>query len=280
MSQTLKLTNAETSFLPMNIEYSASLNLPFAEKGSLADEKGVVICGTAPTLVIGSSLREIRRLAALGYKIVGVKQAINILREYEIPVHYSVAMDPGERQIKKTPINKAVNYFVASSCHPKMFDYLITGGAKVSVFHSACGAATHERAEMDIYAQFYPENCAYESVASGGFTVVNRAVSLFEYMGAKRIYIAGAPFGWREGDDYYAPTVTEPASNSTGPTLDDKGRVDGKTWFTKVDLLPSAVSLAKKAKASPGKFYFIGDSMAASLATKSDAFLERVCPSK
>jgi hypothetical protein len=275
----MKLVNPEVGFLPMNIEYAASLNLPFVQKDALADLKGVVVCGTAPSLVKASSLREIKRLQSLGYKVFAVKQAIRILPEYGIIPDFSVAMDPGEKQIKKTPLDPRVTYLVATSCHPRMFDYLLKGGANVVLFHSACGAAFENLCEMEIYEKYFPENCRYESVASGGFTVVNRAVAVASWMGAKRICIAGAPFGWRDDEDYYAPTVTEPAGNASGPTLDDQGRVDGKRWFSKADLLPSAMSLARKAKASPGKFDFIGDSLAASLAAKSDAFLERVIPS-
>lgn len=275
----MKLVNPEVHFLPMNIEYAASLNLPFMQQGALAEAKGAVVCGTAPSLVKGSTLREIKRLQGIGYKVFAVKQAIRILPEYGIIPDFSVAMDPGEKQIKKTPLDPRVTYLVASSCHPRMFDYLLKGGANVVLFHSACGAATENLCEMDIYAKHFPKNSSYESVASGGFTVVNRAIAVAEWMGAKRIYVAGAPFGWREDEDYYAPTITEPAGNASGPTLDDQGRVDGKRWYSKADLLPSAMSVARKAKANPGKFFFIGDSLAASLASKSDAFLERVIPS-
>lgn len=274
----MKLVNPETKFLALNIEYAASLKLPFMQKDAWAKEKGVVVCGTAPSLVKGSTLRDIRRLQRIGYKIVAVKQAIRILPEYDIIPDFSVAMDPGERQIKKTPIDDRVTYYVATSCHPRMFDYLRKNNVKIVLFHSACGAMQGDLCEMDIYEKFFPEYCSYESIASGGFTVVNRAVAIAEWMGAQRIYVAGAPFGWREGEDYYAPTVTEPASNSTGPTLDDQARVDGKTWFTKADLLPSAVSLARKAKARPDRFFFLGDSLAASLAKKSEDFLNRVTP--
>ncbi len=280
MSQTLHLTNTQTAFLPMNVEYASKLPLPFAKRNMLQNERGVVVCGTGPTLVTGQSLREIRRLKRLGYKIMAVKQAIRVLTEHEIPVDFSVAMDPNEKQIAKTPIQHGVLYFVASSCHPKMFDYLMKNKMQINIFHSACGAATHDMSEMEIYEKYFPNDCRYEDVAMGGFTVVNRAVSLSDYLGAKKIVIAGAPFGWREESDYYAPSVTEPAGNASGPTLDDKGITDGKRWFTKVDLLPSAVSLAKKAKASPNKYEFIGDSLAASLCKRSDAFIERVCPSK
>jgi hypothetical protein len=272
----LKLVNPETNFLWMNIKYSASLGVPFAEENSLSSERGVVICGTAPTLVKAPALREIQRLKKMGYKICAVKQAIRILNEYEIKPDFSVAMDPGEKQIKKTPLDPEVLYYVASSCHPRMFNYLLKGGAQVNIFHSACGAQKDNLGEMELYEQYYPQHAGLKDVAMGGYTVVNRAVALAEYLGAKKIVIAGAPFGWREGDDYYAPTVTEVASNATGPTLDDRKLVDGKLWFTKADLLPSALSLARKAKLAPEKFEFLGDSLAASLTRRSDEFLNRI----
>jgi uncharacterized Rossmann fold enzyme len=279
MSHTeLKLVNLETKFLPMNIQYSASLKLPFVEKNDLANERGVVVCGTAPTLVKAPVLREIKRLKGLGFKICAVKQAIRILKEYDIQPDFSVSMDPGEKQIKKTPLDPNVTYYLASSCHPRMFNYLMKGGANVVVFHSACGASQEDLSEMCLYAKHYPENCSIESVASGGYTVVNRAISLCQYRGAQRIFIAGAPFGWREGDDYYAPTVTEPAGNASGPVLDDQKRVDGKLWYTKADLLPSAVSIARKVKLDPMRFEFLGDSLAASLAKHSDEFINRIIP--
>jgi hypothetical protein len=276
----LKLVNPETNFLWMNIKYSASLNIPFAEKDSLKDVRGVVVCGTAPTLVQATSIRGIQKLQKLGYLICAVKQAINILKEYDIQPDFSVAMDPGERQIKKTPLDPNVVYYVASSCHPRMFNYLIKSGAEVRIFHSACGAQKDNLYEMELYKKHFPDHCSLKDVASGGYTVVNRAISLCEYLGAKKIAIAGAPFGWREGDDYYAPTVTEPAGNASGPTLNDKKRIDGKLWFTKADLLPSAISVARKAKKEPEKFSFIGDSLAASLAKKSDTFLDRIVTAK
>jgi hypothetical protein len=272
----LKLVNPETNFLWMNIQYAASLDTPFAEKDSLKDARGVVVCGTAPTLVQASSIRAIQKLQKQGYMICAVKQAIRILKEYEIQPDFSVAMDPGEKQIKKTPLDPSVVYYVASSCHPRMFNYLMKGGAEVRIFHSACGAQKDNLCEMDLYEKYFPNNCALKDVASGGYTVVNRAIALCEYLGAKKIVIAGAPFGWREGDDYYAPTVAEPAGNASGPTLDDKKQVDGKRWFTKADLLPSALSVARKAKEDPERYAFIGDSLAASLAKKSDTFLDRV----
>ncbi len=280
MTQTLNLVQPQSAFLPMNIEYAASLPLPFARKNMLQNDKGVVVCGTGPTLVTGQSLREIRRLKRLGYKVMAVKQAIRVLTEHEIDVDFSVAMDPGERQIVKTPIQYGVLYFVASSCHPKMFEYLIKNKMQINIFHSACGAATNDMCEMEIYEKYFPKDCEYEDVAKGGYTVVNRAVSLCEYLGAKKIVIAGAPFGWREESSYYAPSVTEPAGNASGPTLDDQAKVDGRRWFTKADLLPSAVSIARKVRGNPSRYDFIGDSLAASLCKKSDAFLERVCPSK
>ncbi len=157
-----------------------------------------------------------------------------------------------------------------------MFDYLRANKADIRIFHSACGATENGLGEMDLYAKYFPDHSQPEHVACGGYTVVNRAVAAAQYMGAKRIYIAGAPFGWREGAEYYAPGVKEPAGNASGPTLYDKKMVDGKGWYSKADLLPSAASLARKAKREPNRFFFIGDSLAASLAKHPEHFLQKV----
>lgn len=278
MSDVLKIVNPEASMLALNIEYAASLNLPFVPKNLLRNRPGAVVCGTGPTLT--GAIREIRALARKGYAIFAVKQSIRILTDLGIKVDYSVAMDPTERQIRKTPVVEGVTYCVASTCHPRMFDYLLNKNADVLLCHSASGAQDGEIGELDLYDKYFEGVPGNEFVASGGYTVVNRAVSVAEYMGAKRIYIAGAPFGWREGAGYYEGSVKEPAGNASGPTLDDKGQIDGKTWYSKADLMPSAVSLALKAKANPAKYYFMGDSLAAALAARSYEFIERVLPTK
>lgn len=274
MSNELKLVNPQLQFLPMNIRYSASLKLPFLAKNELADCRGVVVCGTAPTLLEPKTIREIKRLANMGYKIFAVKQAIRLLTNEGITVSYSFAMDPGEKQIRKTPLQKGVTYILASSCHPAMFDYLLGAGMDVRIFHSACGASENGMHEMQVYANYFPDHCAPEHVACGGYTVVNRAVAASEYMGAKRIFIAGAPFGWRESASYYAEGIKEPAGNATGPTLYDQRQVDGYGWYSKADLMPSAVAIAQKAKATPHKIQFIGDSLAASLAKHTEHNIE------
>jgi hypothetical protein len=277
MSNFFEMVNLEASMLPLNIEHCASLGLPFVKKDFLANKPGVVVCGTGPTLP--KSMFRIKELVRRGYAVIAVKQAIRILAEASVKVDYSVAMDPTERQIKKTPIDPNVTYLVATSCHPRMFDYLKKNKVNVEVFHSACGASEPGLGELDIYDKYFPSQ-DNSFVASGGFTVVNRAVAVAEHLGAKRIYVAGAPFGWREKGTYYESSVKEAAGNASGPTLDDKALVDGKMWYTKVDLLPSAVSLARKAKANPPRFFFLGDSLAASLAARSDEFIERVVPTK
>lgn len=274
MTKELKLVNPHLQFLHLNVKNAAKLKLPFLQRDVLAKEKGVVVCGTAPALMEPKTLREIRRLADLGYKVFAVKQAIRLLTNECIPVSFSFAMDPGEKQIRKTPLQKGVNYIVASSCHPVMFDYLLDAGMEVSIFHSACGVTEGELHEMQVYEKYFPDNCGMDQVACGGYTVVNRAVAAAEYMGAKRIYIAGAPFGWRPEAEYYAPGVKEPAGNATGPTLYDQKQVDGKGWYSKADLMPSAVSIAHKAKQNPGRIHFIGESLAASLAKHTDRNIE------
>ena len=56
--------------------------------------------------------------------------------------------------------------------------------------------------------------------------------------------------------------------------MTDQGRVDGKPWKTRPDLLASAVDVARHIKQS--RLKVIGDSLAAALAKHPDEYLDRI----
>ncbi len=254
-----------------------------------------------------------------GYTLIALKEALGYLRDRGLNPTYAVAMDPGGgRQIQRTPIVPGVTYCVASSCNPEFFDYLIDGGATVEVFHSACGVRQRGFApgvvaqppegvtvpdgvvgvvqgvfdleaedggvynplvpvvlsETDLYGQLFP--CA--DVMMGGYACLNRAVSLVRYMGFRTTVLAGADFAWRSptGDAHYASFV-EVGPAGVGGIMNDGGSVDGQPWYTRPDQLGSAVDLARRVKSGHAKI--IGDSLAASLALRSESFLRQVVQS-
>jgi len=240
--------------------------LPLVQQDVHADRPGAVVVGTAPSMMEEASMRKVRKLARKGYVVFAIKAAIEILPKHGIQPDYSVNMDPGAEEVGKTPLDPAVTYLLAASCHPALFRHVVTGGCKTELYASACGV----EAEEDIY------RCVHGITATmqGGFTVTNRALALAKYMGLREVWIAGAQFGWRESQSYYAPGITATPGNK-GPEFSDEGRIDGRPWHTKLDLMGSAVTIARQIRAD-GSVKIIGDSLAGSLAKHDDAFLDRV----
>jgi hypothetical protein len=307
MTQAIKFSNPEFSRLGAHIESAALRTLPMVKKDMHEGARGALICAQGPSILKPGVMRSVRRYARLGWTVFGIKEAIAYLVERGIAVHYSVAMDPGAHQVGRTPVYPDIVYCIASSCHPELFDHVLGGGAKVLVYHSACGWAEREikpgfvlelgsdqtaivlgafemrttdgaaftpvcsavRDEVEVYRSRFP--CA--DVIVGGFTVGNRALGLAKYMGFKRVVVAGLDFGWREGrDDRYAGFVDHEGLRDV--FMSDQGRVDGTPWKTRPDLLASAVDVARHIKR--GEVKVLGDSLARSLAAHDDDYLDRV----
>jgi hypothetical protein len=209
------------------------------------------------------------------HDVLAIKEAIDIVRGYGVGVRYSCAMDPGDQQHVKTPVHPDIYYLIASSCHPNLFKHSL-GRAPIVVYHSACGVTVPEEklGELQVYQRYFPDPWF---VAEGGYTVINRALSCARFMGYERVTLVGCDFGWREGADYYAKGVKGQAGN-LGADMTDEGKIDGKPWFTRPDMLASAVSVAKLVQA--GYARVCGDSLAAALAKKPPEFLEQVIRGK
>lgn len=301
--QKIKFVNPNTDNYEANIRSCAKRRLPMAPK-MLHEGETAVVCGSGPSLKDPDVLDRIRSEQEDGAVIYACKSAIKFLSENGIKPDYGVSMDPGAhiadpRKILKVP---GVVHIIASTSDPAVFDYLLGDEygdpAAVWVFHSATGFQSvlspeeyavlpiHDKrmytsmkteegdklwamSEKDMYDWLFPNG----DVMTGGFNVVNRAVSLAMYMGARKIILAGADSGWRDGEVMYCDATPE----RPGVNMSDKGRVDGVNWNTRPDMLASAVSLAKLARqAGPEEMEIIGDTLPASLMRKDDDFLAQV----
>ena len=112
----------------------------------------------------------------------------------------------------------------------------------------------------------------------GGFTVANRALALAAYMGLPKLVMAGCDFGWRgeqsDGDArYYADFVKSKPIDQV--FMSDHGKVDGRPWMSRPDMVASAQDIARRIKS--GQVEVWGDSLAVSLSKFSDEKLESVC---
>lgn len=261
----IQFSNPNVEHLRVHIESAAKRGLPYVERGKYEGEKGVVIAGLAPSLKTKRTMNVVRKRAQAGWKILAIKEAITYFLENDIPVHMSANMDPGAQEAQRVPVVPGVEYYIASSCHPDLFDHVISHGGNAIVYHSACGWPN----EQIIYKGLFPNG----NTMIGGFTVANRALGLCHYLGFKRPLLVGCDFGWRENSEYYADIVK--ASPLRDVFMNDKGRVDGKIWHTRPDLLASAVGIARQIKAKQADV--IGDSLAKALSKKDNAFLDEVC---
>ena len=307
MTISIEFHNPEAGNLGNHIKSTALRGLAMVEKGCHGDARGAVICGLGPSLQKPGVLRKMRDYAKRGWIIFGLKEALTYLIERGIQPHYSANMDPTTNEVDRTPIHDGVVYCLASSCHPKLYDHVLGKGGEVRVFHSACGyvetkcdagfaielgsgqqavvlgeydLSTTEGFDFSpiVIAQtnevaIYQRHFAIYDTMCGGFTVGNRALALAKYMGIKKLVVAGLDFGWRDGQQYYAEFCkAEPLKDVF---MHDGGKVDGKEWHTRPDLLASAKDLALQVRR--GEVVVLGDSLAAALAKHDDAYIAQVC---
>lgn len=300
--QKIKFVNPNVDNYETNIRSCAARGLLMAPK-MLHEGETAIVCGSGPSLKDPKVLEQLRTEVERGAVLFACKAAIKYLHEQGIVVHYGVSMDPGAhiadpRKIAKVP---GVTHIIASTSDPELFDYLLSDNeygppVPVWVFHSACGftkqitddeyqaldpeerklyigipadeTVVWQMDETTLYAALFPD----DAVMCGGFNVVNRAVSLAQYMGARKIILAGADSGWRDGEGMYCDGL--PAR--PGVDMRDGGRVDGSNWNTRPDMLASAVALARIAQDTGDQFVILGDTLPASLALRDANFLNQV----
>lgn len=311
MTKAISFSNPETSNLVRYARLSAARGLPFVEKGVHADEPGAVVCALGHSLRDDTVFAEVERRAADGWSILGIKEAIRYVRDRGVPVRYSANMDPGANEVARTPVYDDVTYLLASTCHPELYDSILGGGARVEIFHSATGLfdiqvdpgfvlevgpedravhlGTYEWQTQDGHLfspiaigkmpeiEFYRRTFGIGDTVCGGYTVANRALAVLKYMGFEKIALAGCDFGWRpdETESHYADFVFAKSADNTFMN-DDEGKIDGRPWRTRPDLMGSAVELAKVLK-QDDSVEVLGDSLAKSLARHDYDFLHRVC---
>jgi len=308
----VRFVNPEFENLPRYVRENAKRGLPLAKHNTYKGKK-VVLASTGPSIEDPEVLEQVVDLCRnKGYHLWALKEAMAFFYdEYGIAPLGTNAMDPGgERQVKRTPIIPNTKYYLASSCNPVLYDYLLDHGAEVIIYHSACGASetifepgftfqvgptaadiviamtqtTMQTAagvnfspvvgmrygELEMYQRYYN----YADVMQSGFTVTNRAIALLMYLGFEDVILAGCDFGWRNPNrgSHYASFVQVGAV--PGAYMSDNGMVDGKPWYTRPDQLASAVDIARQIK--DGRIKGLGDTLAVALSKKPKDFLDKV----
>lgn len=225
-------------------------------------DKELIICGAGPSL---ATFRP--ALEKFKGEIWGTNRALNYLHEWGITKAKGVAIDPHTTMIGEVWANPPdTDYLLATTVNPGLVNHLEKHGRPIRYFHSLRGTEK----ERYLYRLLYPDTC----LAGRGLNVVNRALDLADYMGFSKIYIAGADNALGPDGELYAD-----GSKMREGDVWLYGKIDKKTFATKVDMLMSATELVrvkKEMKAKGKRVVFLGRTLPAALDGKSEAFLKRV----
>lgn len=139
-----------------------------------------VLVGSGPS--VASQLETIRYAKEQGHIIVALKDAHDWLIDNSIYPHIAVAIDPQERRATcfKNP-SQRVDYYIASQCHPRMFDHL--AAFNVFVWHLFVS-----QEQLTSQVGGLPPNTP---IVMGGTTTGIRAMMLFYSMGFRKFELYG-----------------------------------------------------------------------------------------
>jgi len=191
-----------------NISSALARNLPVLGQ-HVAHGGTAVLVGSGPS--VASQLEAIRNAKEQGHVIVALKDAHDWLIDHGIYPHIAVAIDPQESRAKcfKRPSSR-VDYFIASQCHPSMFDHL--SAYHVQLWHLYVRKG-----------QTVPP-CGTPLIA-GGTTTGLRTITLFYSMGFRHFELYGFDSCLKDG---------ALRMNGDKPDPDDKVSeivVDGKMFY-------------------------------------------------
>lgn len=265
-----RLANAFRFDLAANIIDCAGRGLPMVEQATVPQGPALVV-GKGPSLEEPATWAQVLR-AAEGATVFAVKDNAAWLRERGLQPRYVVNGDQRPDLAERIPADPSLVYLLASCCHPALYDRLLGAGCEVRVFHFACGARWMGLREKDLYRALY--DCDW--VAEHGSTIVNRAVPLLYRMGHYPVTLAGADFGARDlAGGYYAAgmpgRLVDPLTTDAF-VVQDGGRLDGRTWYSRPDLIVSARAVAHMIRG--GFVTVLGDSLANALARVDEAAMD------
>lgn len=123
-----------------NVEYCAKLGIKFFIPTLEPHGLEAVLVGSGPSVrdQVKNLQKKYREAGPRSrYMFFGIKGGHDFLLENGMNPHFGIAVDPLERIHKENFLKKAVEckYFIASQCHPTLFDSLIARGEQVIIWH-------------------------------------------------------------------------------------------------------------------------------------------------
>lgn len=180
-----------------NIRANVVRDLPWFAGGPPSNRTVVLICG-GPSMK--KRLGQIRDHRRRGATLVSVNNALGFLVANGLKPDIHVMLDARAENVdflKDAPLG--VRYYLASQCHPSLFEAL--EGRDVTVWHNGFGDCEGIREILQPWWDG-PDARPIRLVPGGG-TVGLRALFLSAYSGCKRIHVYGMDSSY-QGDEHHA----------------------------------------------------------------------------
>ena len=133
----------------------------------------ILLVASAPSVT--GQIELIKKMQTAGAPVVAIKGAHDWLIDNGVIPDYALAIDPQEHRIAFYKPHRAVQYMIASQCHPAMFDNL--EGCDVTIWHPYITKGQNR-----------PTNVM---LIGGGTTSGLRAISLFYVLGYRQFELFG-----------------------------------------------------------------------------------------
>lgn len=218
---------ADVPTIRKHVEYCTTLGLQYFTPFVGHHDLQAVLVGSGPSVK-----KQVNKLKTLSknpkYRLFGIKGGHDFLLENGIQPAFGVAVDPLERIHKENFLKKADNctYFIASQCHPTLFDTLLARDEKIVIWHLMTDTLTKWSREPD--SPIY-----HHCMVHGGSTSGLRAIVLCYLGGFRKMHLFG-----------YDSCLSGIQRKVNGATYEDK-KEDG------TDKAMDIVVAGKKFKADP-----------------------------
>lgn len=192
-SDLLVVSNTEQDEVNKNIESACKRDLTWIKQIQDHD-KHVCIVGGGPWLP--DALNEIRAMQRFGHQIWALNNVHDYLIDRGIIPNACVLLDAREANAEFVKnARDDVLYFVASQCHPAVFNAL--AGKKVILYHNATEGAFQLLDRISTRPQIH--------YIGGGGTVGMKAIALARFHGFKVFHLYGMDSCYRGGDGHAYP---------------------------------------------------------------------------